>query len=243
MSFREVISRRDQQMESDVKNGRIIKYLTICLLSAAVVGVTVYIYNWGRRRKSDDTDNKVDSCSVSDRSVDKSVDDISAVTESLSYDEDTSTVVPEFQCNKQEETEGTESDHYLSASSVLSISTSSIETFASEISLTESTSSTIDTGYINKRTICGVELEDNNYSNDVTPQTFEAQLNSPVIVPHTRTGFSSSPFNTDYQDVERKAVANPVSEYSDSLKTMQRNMDQYKTIIKPNSPSTVQYIM
>ncbi|CAG2218933.1 unnamed protein product [Mytilus edulis] len=173
-------------MESDVKNGRIIKYLTICLLSAAVVGVTVYIYNWGRRRKSDKTDNKV-------------------------------IVIPRDSL--------------------------SIETFASEISLTESTSSTINTGYSNKRTICGVELEDDTYSNDVTPQTFEAQLNSPVIVPHTRTGFSSSSFNTDYQDVERKAVANPVSEYSDSLKTMQRNMDQYKTIIKPNSPSTVQYIM
>ncbi|XP_063426567.1 uncharacterized protein LOC134710230 [Mytilus trossulus] len=230
-------------MESDVKNGRIIKYLTICLLSAAVVGVTVYIYNWGRKRKSDETDNKVDSCSISDRSVDETVDDISSITESVCDDEDISTVVPEFQFTRKEETESTESDHYLSASSILSSSTSSIETFASEISLTESTSSTIDTGYCSKRTICGVELEDDTYSNDLTPQTFEAQLNSPVIVPHARTGFSSSSFNTDCQDMERKAIANPVSEYSDSLKTMQRNMDQYKTIIKPNSPSTVQYIM
>ncbi|CAC5374085.1 unnamed protein product [Mytilus coruscus] len=228
-------------MESDVKNGRITKYLTICLLSAAVVGVTIYIYCWARRRESDETDNKVDSCSVSDQSIDESSEyDISSITESLCDDED---ICTEFQYAGKEEKESTESDPYLSASSVLSSSTSSTETFSSEISLTESTTSTIDTGYSNKRTICGIELEDNIYSNHVTPQTFEAQLNSPVIVPHAGTGFSSSLLNTDYHDMESKVVAKPVSEYSDSLKTIQRNMDQYRMIIKPNSPSTVQYIM
>ena len=126
-------------------------------------------------------------------------------------------------------------------SSIVTCSSSihSLVTSSWSISLSDtSTSSDEDDKYKQRNTARGLEREP--YSDHVTLQEFETQLNAPAVATYT-----VNQYRTIAQDVfPQQTVPINVPGYSASLNTstLSHTMDQYNKIVTPNSPNTAWYM-
>ena len=127
------------------------------------------------------------------------------------------------------------------SSSISSLVTSS---WSISLSDTSTSSSDVDHKYEQRNTAArGLEREDEPYQSNtargleredepyVTPREFETQLHSPAVATWNQ-------YSTVGQDVSSQQT---VPLYSDSLSTFSHTMDQYNTIVTPNSPNTAWY--